>query len=152
MGVGGRRVIRRGAIYGWSGGWREDHTGCVVFFFFQAEDGIRDLTVTGVQTCALPISRSGASLTAPPRAPPIRPAPLPRRVTGHCDGAACVPPRGSNGPSRRIARRRPPVPRLVPTSPLPGRVTRPPRLGGSPIRGTWDLGDALTRWPLRSCL
>src|SRR3989440_7729966 len=30
---------------------------CVfVFFFFQAEDGIRDLIVTGVQTCALPIS------------------------------------------------------------------------------------------------
>src|SRR5256886_3724434 len=26
-------------------------------FFFQAEDGIRDLTVTGVQTCALPISK-----------------------------------------------------------------------------------------------
>src|SRR5207245_6023236 len=25
------------------------------FFFFQAEDGIRDATVTGVQTCALPI-------------------------------------------------------------------------------------------------
>src|SRR2546427_6460868 len=29
----------------------------ISFFFFQAEDGIRDLTVTGVQTCALPISR-----------------------------------------------------------------------------------------------
>src|SRR2546430_8800221 len=29
----------------------------VLFFFFQAEDGIRDLTVTGVQTCALPISK-----------------------------------------------------------------------------------------------
>src|SRR2546428_10456680 len=28
----------------------------LVFFFFQAEDGIRDLIVTGVQTCALPIS------------------------------------------------------------------------------------------------
>src|SRR2546421_3154363 len=28
----------------------------IVFFFFQAEDGIRDLIVTGVQTCALPIS------------------------------------------------------------------------------------------------
>src|SRR2546421_5613219 len=27
------------------------------FFFFQAEDGIRDLIVTGVQTCALPICR-----------------------------------------------------------------------------------------------
>src|SRR2546430_141475 len=31
----------------------------VVVFFFQAEDGIRDLTVTGVQTCALPISTNG---------------------------------------------------------------------------------------------
>src|SRR5699024_12023515 len=28
---------------------------CVCFFFFQAEDGIRDRNVTGVQTCALPI-------------------------------------------------------------------------------------------------
>src|SRR2546430_9119818 len=32
---------------------------CGIFFFFQAEDGIRDLTVTGVQTCALPISFEG---------------------------------------------------------------------------------------------
>ena len=32
--------------------------GCgVCFFFFQAEDGIRDWSVTGVQTCALPIWR-----------------------------------------------------------------------------------------------
>src|SRR5688500_1772781 len=30
---------------------------CVLFFFFQAEDGIRDYKVTGVQTCALPIFR-----------------------------------------------------------------------------------------------
>src|SRR5207244_7223504 len=29
---------------------------CTFFFFFQAEDGIRDDLVTGVQTCALPIS------------------------------------------------------------------------------------------------
>src|SRR5256885_4535458 len=28
---------------------------CVCLFFFQAEDGIRDYKVTGVQTCALPI-------------------------------------------------------------------------------------------------
>src|SRR5256885_16411813 len=28
----------------------------MIFFFFQAEDGIRDYKVTGVQTCALPIS------------------------------------------------------------------------------------------------
>src|SRR2546429_5050639 len=31
------------------------HAGVVRFFFFQAEDGIRDVAVTGVQTCALPI-------------------------------------------------------------------------------------------------
>src|SRR5258707_2102348 len=33
-------------------------TRSLVFFFFQAEDGIRDIGVTGVQTCALPISKS----------------------------------------------------------------------------------------------
>src|SRR5256884_8975700 len=32
---------------------------CQYVFFFQAEDGIRDVAVTGVQTCALPIFRSG---------------------------------------------------------------------------------------------
>src|SRR5476649_1088329 len=34
----------------------------IVFFFFQAEDGIRDHCVTGVQTCALPISGAGYAL------------------------------------------------------------------------------------------
>src|SRR5438270_13973232 len=34
---------------------RSDYLEFAFFFFFQAEDGIRDLTVTGVQTCALPI-------------------------------------------------------------------------------------------------
>src|SRR2546422_8367169 len=33
------------------------------FFFFQAEDGIRDVAVTGVQTCALPISKRFAEHT-----------------------------------------------------------------------------------------
>src|SRR2546430_5034270 len=47
------------------------------FFFFQAEDGIRYLTVTGVQTCALPIfvgSRLGprSFVVARPCAPPPR--------------------------------------------------------------------------------
>src|SRR6266567_4483390 len=45
----------------------------VFFFFFQAEDGIRDLTVTGVQTCALPISCSS------PTPGPKRQRPHPRR-------------------------------------------------------------------------
>src|SRR5215467_14957821 len=31
-----------------------------IFVFFQAEDGIRDYKVTGVQTCALPISTGGS--------------------------------------------------------------------------------------------
>src|SRR3712207_8622744 len=43
----------------------------MMFFFFQAEDGIRDIGVTGVQTCALPIwcrSRGGSpGRTAGPR-------------------------------------------------------------------------------------
>src|SRR2546430_140609 len=34
----------------WNNFWKDGNV-----FFFQAEDGIRDLTVTGVQTCALPI-------------------------------------------------------------------------------------------------
>src|SRR3712207_7555250 len=41
-----------------------------VFFFFQAEDGIRDIGVTGVQTCALPIWVS--SLEDGERPPPER--------------------------------------------------------------------------------
>src|SRR2546425_9378199 len=40
-----------------------------LFFFFQAEDGIRDKLVTGVQTCALPIS-GGRARPAPGRTPP----------------------------------------------------------------------------------
>src|SRR3989442_9545136 len=41
------------------------------FFFFQAEDGIRDADVTGVQTCALPISPSrSACATRPCSRPP----------------------------------------------------------------------------------
>src|SRR6266487_133718 len=36
------------------------------FFFFQAEDGIRDGRVTGVQTCALPISGTARNVSAYP--------------------------------------------------------------------------------------
>src|SRR5256885_10020573 len=37
----------------------------ISFFFFQAEDGIRDYKVTGVQTCALPICTAGFFPDAP---------------------------------------------------------------------------------------
>src|SRR5256885_12493822 len=39
----------------------------VRFFFFQAEDGIRDYKVTGVQTCALPISHRAVFADGPVR-------------------------------------------------------------------------------------
>src|SRR5256885_4312629 len=35
----------------------------ILSFFFQAEDGIRDYKVTGVQTCALPISRAPSKIS-----------------------------------------------------------------------------------------
>src|SRR5215210_8248456 len=49
----------------------------VLFFFFQAEDGIRDTSVTGVQTCALPISAGVGRRRAVGGAPA---GPGPRRV------------------------------------------------------------------------
>src|SRR5258708_10935093 len=49
---------------------------CMLFFFFQAEDGIRDDLVTGVQTCALPILAAAiANVAANTRWPrPLRTA------------------------------------------------------------------------------
>src|SRR3712207_8624546 len=44
------------------------------FFFFQAEDGIRDIGVTGVQTCALPISQQRRKLV---HSFPLSPLPPP---------------------------------------------------------------------------
>src|SRR2546430_11797776 len=44
--------------------YRANSLSPLFFFFFQAEDGIRDLTVTGVQTCALPISGLGVLLVS----------------------------------------------------------------------------------------
>src|SRR2546430_3106782 len=41
------------------------------FFFFQAEDGIRDLTVTGVQTCALPIFQIQGTTAEPKFIPDV---------------------------------------------------------------------------------
>src|SRR5207244_7492496 len=46
-------------------------------FFFQAEDGIRDDLVTGVQTCALPISASIQTLMARLSPPTIATSPTP---------------------------------------------------------------------------
>src|SRR6266576_218336 len=47
-----------------------------IFFFFQAEDGIRDLYVTGVQTCALPISISRREFVKATALAPLAVAPF----------------------------------------------------------------------------
>src|SRR2546425_6640561 len=61
------------------------------FFFFQAEDGIRDKLVTGVQTCALPISvPSGAPRAASPNAVVCVDSTTERRTTGA--GLAVIDP------------------------------------------------------------
>src|SRR2546421_9569138 len=70
-------------------------------FFFQAEDGIRDLIVTGVQTCALPISSRSPSGSARCRA------------TGAC--------RRGESSSRAAGRRSTPLRRAV----TPSRRSRP---------------------------
>src|SRR5688572_32621844 len=81
-----------------------------IFFFFQAEDGIRDLTVTGVQTCALPISPSDGA-TNPERRPPSPPRPTPEirstRADSRLPPAGCPPwlRRPSPRPDRRPAAR-----------------------------------------------
>src|SRR5205085_5215689 len=62
-------------------------------FFFQAEDGIRDLTVTGVQTCALPILRTAVR----------------RRHVRRAGGAAAAGlpgPAAARGPARGADRHR----------------------------------------------
>src|SRR2546429_7792927 len=56
------------------------------FFFFQAEDGIRDVAVTGVQTCALPISDHGTpagSLASRDRGRPCEEPDAGRAASGH---------------------------------------------------------------------
>src|SRR2546429_5455125 len=76
----------------------------VFLFFFKAEDGIRDVAVTGVQTCALPISATVAWRPCPARAVGGRPglapaAGAPRRLAasrphaaGRSVGSAGAPP------------------------------------------------------------
>src|SRR5690606_39818877 len=62
------------------------------FFFFQAEDGIRDFHVTGVQTCALPISSAVEGRGGGPSR-----CPAGGRAGGRADGRAGVRARGRAG-------------------------------------------------------
>src|SRR5579885_3744360 len=58
------------------------------FFFFQAEDGIRDRNVTGVQTCALPISPRRRAAPRRRHRDRARGAPQPRRARVRRGGRA----------------------------------------------------------------
>src|SRR2546428_6564125 len=109
------------------------------FFFFQAEDGIRDLIVTGVQTCALPICHGrlpvrrdavGRARAQGARAPDRRGAALPRAVA----------PRQRREPVPGAARARPAA-RTV-CAPRGGRAD--PRLGVARpgVRGTAHVARA----------
>src|SRR3989475_5673719 len=72
----------------------------IVFFFFKAEDGIRDLTGTGVQTCALPIWAPGAAH------PPVGEPPLPAAAgvgDGLCRRGLARTQRGAARCARRHA-------------------------------------------------
>src|SRR5205807_4218775 len=73
------------------------------FFFFQAEDGIRDYKVTGVQTCALPIFLVAATATLAAQAP--KPAARPAAPAAP-RAAAVAPAAGARGLLNRSEERR----------------------------------------------
>src|SRR6266404_632329 len=117
------------------------------FFFFQAEDGIRDKLVTGVQTCALPISNSGGWS----RAWPVR-----RWTPGSAAGLRSIrDPAATTCDLARLARRSrrsaldsllPRLGRVAPRRalhrPRGGLGARRIRRGGrTPARGDWRWSE-----------
>src|SRR2546422_605510 len=121
-----------------------------LFFFFQAEDGIRDVAVTGVQTCALPISRGGGcgrGVARPAAGRRVRGTRqrrrVPRRRTHHAPavarGRGQHQARGAQRARRRpegAAQERRPGGGLVSQSPLPVRrpVAQRRRHAPRPVR------------------
>src|SRR6266498_5635397 len=132
---------------------------CCFFFFFQAEDGIRDADVTGVQTCALPISastsRSGSDPTActctwtatptanrSPRCCWSRSTTVASpstacsqelwRLDDRAGGAAAASPNGLSGNPNQLCPVPPGPPSLVPPRRLQGRSV-PPSLPLGPV-------------------
>src|SRR6266540_3545280 len=96
-----------------------------VYFFFQAEDGIRDRDVTGVQTCALPISR-------PARREPVerdradRQPRGERRLLGREEDLQDLPPRLLGARVLRLGQRHRPA--LEPLHEVPVLVLHPPEV------------------------
>src|SRR5690349_24168188 len=78
-----------------------------VNFFFQAEDGIRDLYVTGVQTCALPICH-GSGTRSRPQEPALARLRREKHVRGHLPrlGGLQPVPQGDSGGNGGVHRLR----------------------------------------------
>src|SRR5690606_7940690 len=116
---------------------------CTVFFFFQAEDGIRDFHVTGVQTCALPISIGCRGRLEPRRRlPPVEAAgqirqPIAgisvvrRRAVGQQRGRAGDPPGGHDSQEQlRQSKRAPGVDAKRADVGIPHPEASPPATAG----------------------
>src|SRR2546427_12383305 len=115
-----------------------------VRFFFQAEDGIRDLTVTGVQTCALPISISRAAARVPG---------LEREVTRLEDengrvqqlAAALNRAEANYQELRQLLGVKAPPEKLAPTADLPRATAVRARAPAGPPRAGTEIGRASCR-------
>src|SRR5690348_18203449 len=75
---------------------------CCFFFFFQAEDGIRDGRVTGVQTCALPISWAADGFGFHMMTLALHPQLATSQPLGPCRLAGCAQPVGTDRKSTRL--------------------------------------------------
>src|SRR2546430_6394094 len=139
-----------------------------LFFFFQAEDGIRDLTVTGVQTCALPIlaAPGSAQCTGQSRCPP------PAQTSAGCSpaaptaagcrtrwapsptaGTAATPPAPPESCSTTGATGPPPTgrPRQCDSAPAAGSCPRTPPCTASPSARPPSRGLCLPRGDSTQC-
>src|SRR5256885_11659569 len=122
-------------------------------FFFQAEDGIRDYKVTGVQTCALPISRAWRTattqrflITSQSRKPKVRPSQV-RQQARPWNWILCLPkpmspwPRSSKSLIGIL-----PAPNVSFAGRWPSTRDTPSDCSG--MRNCWRIWrDTTKRWP-----
>src|SRR5260370_37249515 len=112
------------------------------FFFFQAEDGIRDSSVTGVQTCALPIYFKRLDSR------PFLPAPFEIRRPRRWSPASVTK---APSPESRCSRHRPP-PRRSALGPLSlSNLDRGPHLSIGLLKRAWQVPSRTVSAGVQSC-
>src|SRR2546429_4331080 len=140
---------------------------CFVFFFFQAEDGIRDVAVTGVQTCALPISKGIPRKARTAGEAALTPSTIPL-VVFTWSSANVAPANGISSNPANAAMRARPLPRVISPPGLVAYHNRDPPVfpldlakqrqrkstratysdeGGQKCRGISIVACALIGWP-----